>query len=142
MQNFLTKLSVLLLIYFTFTGISLALSPEAHLPDVLEERARNIFLQVRCPICDGQVIESSDTEVASGLRSLVRQQISAGKSDKEIISYLTKTYGDDIINVPTFSSNTLFLWLAPLFFLICGIWGIFLFTRQSNLKLQTKKINE
>jgi cytochrome c-type biogenesis protein CcmH len=141
MKNLSANFFLILTFLIFFGQNSLALTPEEHLSDAEEERAHNIFLQVRCPVCDGQVIESSDTEVAAGLRNLIRKQIAAGKSDLEIKSYLTKTYGADILNAPSINFNTFFLWFAPLFFFICGVLVIFLKAKSHN-KLQTKKIHE
>ena len=61
-----------------------ALSPENHLPEPQEQRARELFLQINCPVCSGQVIESSDTKIAFQLRKLVREKIIEGKSNTEI----------------------------------------------------------
>lgn len=116
MKNFLVKLFLLLLI----SENVFALSPEDHLAEPLEERARNIFLQVKCPVCEGQVIESSDTEAALGLRNLIREKITDGKSDEEIKFYLISKYGADIINAPSFNYSTYFLWLMPVIFFVFG----------------------
>lgn len=82
-----------------------ALNPEMRLsnPDD-ENRAMNLFLQVRCLVCNGQVIENSDSKFAFDVRSLIREQISQGKSDDDIKENLVATFGEDILNQPKNSS--------------------------------------
>ena len=85
MQNFLAKffLTALLLIYSSAN----ALSPEPRIPDdAKEQRAMKLFLEVRCLVCEGQVIESSNTEFSLEMRKLIRRKILEGKSDEEIKS--------------------------------------------------------
>jgi cytochrome c-type biogenesis protein CcmH len=82
-----------------------ALNPEIRLsnPDD-ENRAMNLFLQVRCLVCNGQVIENSDSKFAFDVRSLIREQISQGKSDDDIKENLVATFVEDILNQPKNSS--------------------------------------
>ena len=65
-----------LFLLFLFTQNSLALSTENRLTDpALEARAMNLFLIVKCMVCNGQVIENSDTKFAHDLRQYIRQKI-------------------------------------------------------------------
>ena len=93
---------------------SQALNPEARLSNPEDEnRAMNLFLQVRCLVCNGQVIENSDSKFAFDVRSLIREQISQGKSDDDIKENLVATFGEDILNQPK-NSSILLLALASL----------------------------
>lgn len=95
------------------TNSSQALNPEARLsnPDD-ENRAMNLFLQVRCLVCNGQVIENSDSKFAFDVRNLIREQISQGKSDDDIKENLVATFGEDILNEPKNSSILLLTLVA------------------------------
>jgi len=119
---------------FLFTILTLqyclAFAPENHLSEPQEQRARKLFLEIKCPVCAGQVIESSQTEIAFELRKLVREQIIAGKNDEEIKSYLIEKYGDDILNSTPFNQKTALLWVLPMIFVIIGIWIIRNFSRK------------
>ncbi len=113
-------LAIIFVLLF-FPKYCLALVPENHLPDQQEQRARELFLQIKCPVCQGQVIESSNTEISFQLRKLVREKIIEGKSDKEIKAYLVAEYGEDILNSPKFNSTNSLLWILPLVFIIVGV---------------------
>ncbi len=67
---------ILLFLFLFLCGAAQALSPEPKLSnEVDEQRARELFLQVRCLVCAGQVIENSDTEFSFEMRKLIRQKI-------------------------------------------------------------------
>ena len=96
---------------------SFALSPETHLADeAQEQRARNLFLEVRCLVCEGQVIESSNTEFSLEMRKLIRRKILEGKSDEEIKTELVQEFGEDILTEISQKNNGFLLWLLPLVF--------------------------
>ncbi len=119
MKSFLNKI---LLFLFLFTSLypcfSSALSPEDKLfDDSQEQRAMKLFLQIRCLVCDGQVIESSDTEFSFEMRRLVRGKIVEGKTDEEIKKELVQEFGETILVNPQFGSiSGILLWIVPLIF--------------------------
>ncbi|MFT5703036.1 MAG: cytochrome c-type biogenesis protein CcmH [Rickettsiales bacterium] len=110
-RNFILTIFLLFI-----TSNSFAFSPEEHLPEKQEQRARELFLQIKCPVCAGQVIESSSTEVSIQLRKLVRQKIIQGKTDQEIKKDLATEYGNDILTSPPLSKENFLLWFLPMFF--------------------------
>ena len=128
MKLFLKITAFLLFFLLFFSGNSFALSPETHLADeAQEQRARNLFLEVRCLVCEGQVIESSATEFSFEMRKLIRKKISEGKSDKEIKAELVAEFGEDILTSTDFGKNNFMLWLLPLLF------AVFLLVKISKL---------
>lgn len=117
-------LSILIIInFFSFQSLALTVEDKLDNPDE-EKRASEIFLQIRCLVCNGQVIENSDSTFASNLRKEIRSQIKKGLSDNEIKVYLVKNYGEEILMTPTIASHPL-LWLSPLFFLIATFIVVF-----------------
>jgi cytochrome c-type biogenesis protein CcmH len=85
-----------LLVFFYTSAYSL--SPEQRLPnEKQEQRAMALFLEVRCLVCNGQVIENSDSEFSFQMRALIRDKISSGKSDEEIKEELIQKFGEDIL---------------------------------------------
>ena len=93
---------------------SQALNPEVRLTNQEDEnRAMNLFLQVRCLVCNGQVIENSDSKFAFDVRTLIREQIAQGKTDDDIKAHLVATFGEDILNQPK-NSSILLLTLVSL----------------------------
>jgi cytochrome c-type biogenesis protein CcmH len=95
-------------------GPMAATNPDEILSDpVLEQRARELSKQLRCLVCQNQSIDDSDAELARDLRRIVREQLVAGKSDGEIIDYLTARYGDFVLLKPPVRPATWGLWFGP-----------------------------
>lgn len=88
---------------------------------VVDARARNISHNVRCTECGSQSIEDSQADVAILLRKLIRDEIHAGKSDKEIYKKLEDDFGETVLYAPKFDLQTAAFWLSPL--LVAGAAG-------------------
>lgn len=86
---------------------------------IVDARARNISHNVRCIECGSQSIEDSQADIAILLRKLIRDEIRAGKSDKEIYKKLENDYGETVLYTPKFDMQTAALWLSPL--LVAGV---------------------
>ena len=113
-------ITILLFLIFS-TATSFALAPEKRLPnEAQEQRAMNLFLTVRCLVCEGQVIESSSTEFSFEMRQLIRKKILEGKKDGEIKQELVQQFGDDILTEPNTKHGGFLLWLLPAIFIIAG----------------------
>jgi cytochrome c-type biogenesis protein CcmH len=88
----------------------------------LEARAAALEGEIRCRVCEGQSIRDSDSELAAGMRRLIRRELESGRSEAEIRALLEQRYGRDILLKPGLSAATVLLWGAPLIFLaIAGI---------------------
>jgi cytochrome c-type biogenesis protein CcmH len=88
---------------------------------VLEARARNLQRQLRCLVCPGESVDESGSPFSADIRHLVRQQIAAGQSDRQIEDFLVARYGNAILMKPPMQPDTWLLWLAP--FLVLGAAG-------------------
>lgn len=96
-------------------------APDRPLADPAQEaRARALFRQIRCLVCQNESIDDSDADLAEDLRKLVRGQVAEGKTDAEVRSYLTDRYGDFVLLKPRFSAGNAILWLAPFAVVLVG----------------------
>ncbi|KPF79175.1 hypothetical protein IP88_02295 [alpha proteobacterium AAP81b] len=98
-----------------------AVLPDEMLADpALETRARDISQQLRCVVCQNQSIDDSDAPLARDLRLLVREQLSAGKSDAATMDYVVARYGDFVLLKPPVEPATWPLWAGPFALAIGG----------------------
>jgi cytochrome c-type biogenesis protein CcmH len=116
------KLLVLLFVLFTSVGSVMASDPAEVLDDpAQEERAREIFKQLRCVVCKNQSIDESDSMPAKDLRMVIRERIVAGDSDEEVMDFVVTSYGEFVLLQPTMTAKNIFLWFSPLLALLGGI---------------------
>ena len=112
----------LLAILAAVACLAAASDPAERLADPGQEaRARAIFAEVRCLVCQNESIDDSSAELASDLRRLVRDQIKSGKSDGQVRTYLTDRYGEFVLLKPAFSWGNAALWGAPFIVVILGV---------------------
>ena len=82
--------------------------------------------QLRCLVCQNETLADSRADLAEDLRREIRKEIKAGKSDPEIIAFLTQRYGDFILYNPPVKRTTFLLWFGPFVILLLGISALFL----------------
>lgn len=108
-----------------------AVLPDEMLPDAVEEaRAREISKELRCVVCQNQSIDDSDAPLAKDLRIVVREQISMGRSNEQVISYVSERYGDFVLLKPPVKPSTWLLWAGPFLLLGFGAVGLVLWRRS------------
>ncbi|HEX6114946.1 MAG TPA: cytochrome c-type biogenesis protein [Geminicoccaceae bacterium] len=125
-------LAVLLLALTCLTGplAQAATNPDEILQDpALEQRARELSKQLRCLVCQNQSIDDSDADLARDLRRIVREQLLAGKSDGEVIAYVTARYGDFVLLKPPVKPATWGLWFGPALVLVVAAAGLAVYVR-------------
>ena len=115
-----------------------AVQPDEILKDpVLEARARKLSQELRCVVCQNQSIDDSNAPLAHDLRVLVRERLSAGDTDAEVLAYVTARYGDFVLLRPPFKWQTLLLWLTPL--LLLGGAVVFLARHRTRVAEEAAK---
>jgi cytochrome c-type biogenesis protein CcmH len=98
-----------------------ASEPSERLADPAQEaQARALFREVRCLVCQNESIDDSEAQLAGDLRRIVREQVEAGRSDREIRAFLVERYGEFVLLKPPFSAGNAVLWLAPAGILLLG----------------------
>ncbi len=103
-----------------------AVEPDEILKDpVLESRARAISLELRCLVCQNQSIDDSNAPLAKDLRVLVRDRLTSGETDEEVIDFIVARYGEFVLLRPRFAPHTLLLWIAPPLLFLIGIFVMF-----------------
>lgn len=105
-----------------------------------EQRFNTLSDQLRCPMCLNSNLSGSDAPIAADLRAEIYKQIINGRSNDEIIDFLTQRYGDFINYRPPLNSGTFILWFGPLFLLLLGMLIVWRMGINSQ-KLQPNKLS-
>ena len=99
-----------------------AVQPDEVLSDpALEARARELSKGLRCLVCRNENIDESNADLARDLRIAVRERLTLGDSDDEVIDYLVNRYGEYVLLRPTADGANLILWLAGPAMLLGGL---------------------
>ena len=141
-MNIKKTLKLIFSLFLLNFGFLFSLEPSEILEnEELENRAREISKIIRCVVCQNENIDSSDAEIATDLRVLIREKILAGESDDSIKEYIADRYGDFVLLLPRKSGLNLILWLFPPLLLFISLFFTLRFIfKKSNFK--NKDINQ
>jgi cytochrome c-type biogenesis protein CcmH len=106
----------------------------------IEQRMRTLTEQLRCLVCQNETLADSRADLAEDLRRQIREQIKAGKSDREIIAYLTDRYGDFVLYNPQVKPKTFLLWFPPFILLPVGIAVLYLYLKKRRELISDKPL--
>ena len=130
----MTRLRLLsILLICLLTSIVVAQVQEEEVPSddpVIEQRLANLSRELRCLQCQNQTLADSPAGLAADLRREIRVQMKAGKSDQEIVAFLTQRYGDFILYKPRVTFTTYLLWFGPFVLLLGGLYILFRYIKQ------------
>ena len=110
---------------------ALAVQPDEILKDsALEARARDLSRGLRCMVCQNQSIDDSEAPLARDLRLLVRERLTKGDSDSQVLDFLVARYGEFVLLKPPLELHTLLLWGLPPAALLAGMLALVMLARR------------
>jgi cytochrome c-type biogenesis protein CcmH len=133
---------VLLLLLLCCTAFALAVKAAQSAADdpAMEERLRNLSQELRCLVCQNETLADSRADLADDLRREIREQMKAGKSDQEIIGFLTQRYGDFVLYRPRVKPVTYLLWFGPFVLLVSGMLVLYRYVKQRRDSISEKPL--
>ena len=96
----------------------------------LEKRVNEIGLELRCLVCQNQTIADSHAGLAVDLKNQIREQLKAGKTDRQILDFMVERYGDFVLYKPPVKATTILLWVGPFALMAIGIGAAVLIVRR------------
>lgn len=136
MNNYLIKTRILylflvVLVLFGIQSLSLAQEEKS-----IDDQTKELSYLLMCPVCQGQSVGESNSNLAHDMRDIIRKQLEAGKSKDEVLAYFVSSYGESILASPPPKGFNWLLWLLPGVGIILGGIGItlFLFKAQKEDK--------
>jgi cytochrome c-type biogenesis protein CcmH len=88
----------------------------------LERRVTSLAHELRCLVCQNQTLADSNAPLAQDLRNQIREQLKAGKTERDVIDFMVARYGDFVLYRPPFKATTVALWTGPFVLLALGAW--------------------
>jgi cytochrome c-type biogenesis protein CcmH len=86
---------------------------------VTENDVMRVAKQLYCPICPNTPLDVCETQACEDWRDLIRQKLTAGETDQQIVDYFVSQYGDRVLTAPPTRGFNLLGWVVP----VLGILG-------------------
>lgn len=101
-----------------------------------EQRAFSLEGQLMCPVCGGQTIAESHSQLSTDMKAVVREQIAAGRTNEEIRDYFVARYGEAVLAAPEASGFNLLVWIMPA--VIAGGGALAVFFVLKNMRRRSE----
>ena len=108
---------IIIIISIIFLNLS-----ELRANETLDDKVKNLTLELRCMTCQNQSIYDSDAEFSNDIKKIIRSKFEEGKSEKEIKLFLVERYGEYILFKPMLNYKNWFLWAFPFILLVFGLF--------------------
>lgn len=128
-------------LWLPFAALAGVAQPMADDP-ALEQRMIALSENLRCLVCQNESLAGSHAELAEDLRQEIRVQLRAGKSDKQVIEYLTQRYGDFVLYNPPVKPLTWVLWFGPFALLIGAAGGLYAYIKRRGSRPVDEPLSE
>lgn len=86
----------------------------------LEAMTTALAAELRCPVCQGNSIQDSPSELAQQMRDLIKDQLRSGKTPDEVRAYFVDKYGEWILLSPKAEGLNLIVYIVPVVALLVG----------------------
>tara|TARA_B100001540_G_C15568719_1_gene533894 strand:+ start:238 stop:621 length:384 start_codon:yes stop_codon:yes gene_type:complete len=96
-----------------------------------EEEVKKITSKLRCMTCQNQTIYDSDADFSKDIKKIVKNKLQNNATEKEIIDFLIKRYGEYIVFEPQKNKRNIFLWYFPFVFMAISL-AFFIFRIKKN----------
>ena len=117
-------LTILSYIFFAFKTFAV---------ENIDEKVKNLTLELRCMTCQNQSIYDSDAEFSNDIKRIVKQKFQEGKSERDIKKFLVERYGEYILFRPLINYNNIFLWSFPFILLIFALFFLIIKTKRKRV---------
>ncbi len=106
-----------------------------------EKRVTMLSRQLRCLVCQNETLADSRADLATDLRKEIREQVDAGRTDGEIIGFLTDRYGDFVLYRPPVKPSTYVLWFGPFLLLGSGLLALYRSVKRRPSLLRSRRVS-
>lgn len=132
---------IALALWLPFAAMAGEAKPMAKDP-ALEQRMIALSENLRCLVCQNESLAGSHAELAEDLRQEIREQLNAGKTNEQVIAYLTERYGDFVLYNPPVKPMTWLLWFGPFALLIGAVAGLYAYIQRRGSRLVDEPLSE
>jgi cytochrome c-type biogenesis protein CcmH len=96
----------------------------------LDARTAAVASTLRCPVCQGESIEASPSELAAQMRAVVRDRLRAGETPDAIRAYFVSKYGEWILLEPKMTGLNILLYVLPVLLVVGGVVLVVVLVRR------------
>lgn len=105
----------------------------------IEPQAKVLERLVVAPCCWNAVVAEHDSEASRKIKEEIRLRLSRGESQKDILAYFEREYGERILASPKNEGIGKLFWVMPFIFIIMGTLLVVFFLRSKPSQPITRR---
>ncbi len=122
MRNIKRKLILFLItILASLFVVSAVFAQEGRPGDPTDNDVNRIAKQLYCPVCPNTPLDVCETKACEDWRAQIRDQLSEGWTDQQVIDYFVAQYGERVLAEPQRKGFTSLVWFLPLIAVLLGL---------------------
>ncbi len=86
----------------------------------VEPRVREIAQNMRCPVCQGQSVYDSNSDLARQMKAIIREKLKAGETPSGIVDFFKARYGEYVLMAPPRKGIHWAIWVTPILLVFLG----------------------
>ena len=114
-------LLLLLPILASFVLVSVVYAQDGGPGTPSDNDVNRVAKQLYCPVCPNTPLDVCETKACQDWRAQIRDQLSEGWTDQQIIDYFVAQYGERVLAEPQRKGFTSLVWFLPLIVVIVGV---------------------
>jgi len=83
-------------------------------------------------VCQNETIAASQADLAKDLRQQIREQLTQGRTQPEILDFMAQRYGDFVLYRPPLQLSTVLLWAGPFVLLLVAAVVLLMHIRRRD----------
>ena len=112
--------SLIVLTFVVFIGGTETHCAQIKQEDPVEKKMRDIAENLRCPVCQGQSVYDSNSDLAQQMKQTIKDRLNAGDSPDQIVGFFKKRYGNYVLMAPPHTGLHWGIWLVPFALVLAG----------------------
>ena len=116
--------------------------------EATRERFKELTFELRCPKCQNQNLQDSNSPIAEDLLNEVYKMLQDESSNDEIMDFMVARYGEFVLYKPPVNETTYILWYGPFGLAFIGLIVLLVVSRKrkrndvSEVDLETHLSND
>lgn len=86
-----------------------------------DDEVNAVAKKLYCPVCPNTPLDVCETQACKDWRAQIRDQLTSGWSEQQIMDYFVQQYGERVLGEPQRSGFTSMVWVLPLIAVLLGI---------------------
>ncbi len=111
----------LLMILASFALVSVVYAQDGGPETPSDNDVNRIAKQLYCPVCPNTPLDVCETKACEDWRAQIRDQLSEGWTDQQIIDYFVAQFGERVLAEPQRKGFTSLVWFLPLIVVLVGL---------------------